>query len=405
MNFAIIVLLLALTCTAQTTPQSATVPVTLDHNRIIIDVYLPLPDGGQKRVRGWLDNGNADLWVSERVGKLMGLQPMKDSKEVEALGAKVRTVEAPKDVIVGGMKIAFSGVKEAKMISADSIAPGSSAEINLPSNVLRNYDVIMDYVDRELTLAAPGQAKFTGKSAKVFVNPPNGLVQIRATIVGKPYQLSLDLGACFSMLAGDLEQQLAKDNPKWPRNTGAVGTEIFWGMEQEAKTQALRIPVIEYGPVKLPELGVIDLLQKYMDFYRKRAGAETSGLIGGNALLNYRVGIDYTHSTVYFEQRGTYIAPGIDVVSLTLRPELDGRYTVIGVPEYEGKPAVPEAKAGDLLVAIDKVPAKGSTMGQIWSLLGGDPGETRVLTLEREGKQFTVNATVRRFLPVSNGDH
>jgi hypothetical protein len=404
MKSAIIALLLAVTSAAQTTPQSATVPVTLDHNRIIIDVYLPLPDGGQKRVRGWLDNGNADLWVSERVGKLMGLQPTKDSKEVEALGAKVRTVEAPKDVIVGGLKIAFSGVKEAKMISADSIAPGSSAEINLPSTVLRNYDVIMDYVDRELTLAAPGQAKFTGKSAKVFVNPPNGLVQVPATIAGKPYQLSLDLGACFSMLAGDLEQQLAKDNPKWPRNTGAVGTELFWGMDEEVNAQALRIPTIEYGPVKLPEVGVIDLLQKYMDFYRQRAGAETSGLIGGNALLNYRVGIDYAHSTVYFDQRGNYIAPGIDVVGLTLRPELDGRYTVIGVPDYEGKPAVPEAKPGDLLVAIDKVPAKGSTMGQIWSLLGGDPGETRVLTLEREGKQFTVNATVRRFLPVSNGD-
>jgi len=78
---------------------------------------------------------------------------------------------------------------------------------------------------------------------------------------------------------------------------------------------------------------------------------------------------------------------------------------VIGVPDYEGKPAVAEVKAGDVLVAIDKVPAKGSTMGQIWSLLGGDPGETRMLTLERDGKQFTVNATVRRFLPVSAGNH
>lgn len=394
--------MLAVGAAAQTAPQIATVPVTLDHNRIIIDVYLPLPDGGQKRVRGWVDNGNADLWLSERVGKLMAVQPIAAAKESETLGAKVRTIAAPKEVMVGGMKIAFTGVKEAKMITADSIAPGSSAEINLPSTVLRNYDVVMDYVDRELTLAAPGQAKFTGKSAKVFVNPPNGLVQVPATIAGKPYQLALDLGSCFSMLASDPFQQLAKENPKWPRNTGAVGTEIFWGMEREAKTQALRIPMIEYGPVKLPGIGVEELPQDFMAFYRQRAGTETSGLIGGNALLNYRVGVDYAHATVYFDQRGSYSAPGIDVVGLTLRPELDGRYTVIGVPDYEGKPAVPEAKAGDLLIAIDKVPAKGSTMGQIWSLLGGDPGETRVLTLEREGKQLTVNAIVRRFLPVSS---
>jgi hypothetical protein len=404
MRHAIVTLVLAITAAAQTAPQSATVPVTLDHNRIIIDVYLSLPDGGQKRVRGWVDNGNADLWVSERVAKLIALQRTPDSKETEILGAKVRTVEAPKGVVIGGMKIAFSGVKEAKMASADSIAPGSSAEINLPSTVLRNYDLVMDYVDREFTLATPGQAKFTGKSTKVFVNPPNGLIQVPANIAGKNYQMSLDLGSCFSMLAGETFQQIAKANPKWPRNTGSVGPEIFWGMEQEAKTQALRVRAIEYGPVKLFEVGIEELPQDFMAFYRQRAGAETSGLIGGNALLNYRVGIDYAHSTVYFEERGSYIASGIDVVGLTLRPELDGRYTIIGVPEYDGRPAVPDAKPGDILVAIDKVPAKESTMGQIWSLLGGEPGETRILTLEREGKQFTVTARVQRFLPLNAAD-
>ena len=405
MKSAFISLILAVAAAAQPAPQSATVPVTLDHNRIIIDVYLPLPDGSQKRVRGWVDTGNADVWLSERVAKLMALQPTPDSKETEILGAKVRMVQPPKEIVVGGMKISFAGVKEAKMVAADSVVPGSSAEINLPSTVLRNYDLIMDYVDRELTIAAPGQAKFTGKSAKAFVNPANGIIQVPAKIEGKPHQLTLDLGACFSMLMGDLFEKLATDNPKWPRNTGAVGTELFWGMQEEATQHALRVPAIEYGPVKLAEVGFDTLPQAFMSFYRQRAGADTSGLIGGNALLNYRVGIDYAHSTVYFEERGNYGAPGIDVVGLTLRPELDGRYTVIGVPEYAGKPAVPDAKAGDVLVAIDKVPAKGSTMGQIWSLLGGDPGETRVLTLAHDGKQFTVNATVRRFLPVSAGTH
>lgn len=400
MKSFIVALILGVSAVAQTAPQSATVPVTLDHNRIIIDVSLPLPDGTQKRVRGWVDNGNADLWLDERVAKLMALQPTPDSQETETLGVKVRVVQAPREIIVGGMKVVLTPAKEAKSISADSIAPGSSAEINLPSTVLRNYDLIMDYVDRELTIAAPGQAKFTGKSAKVFVNPSNGLIQVPTKIEGSNHQLALDLGSCFSMLVADAFESLAKANPKWPRNTGAVGPEIFWGMPDEAKMQALRLPSIEYGPVKLNAVGFDEFPANFLSWYRQRAGAETSGLIGGNALLGYRVGIDYARSTVYFDQRSEYATPGIDVVGLTLRPELDGRYTVIGVPEYEGKPAVPEVKAGDLLVTIDKVPATGSTMGQIWSLLGGDPGETRVLTLGRDGKPFTVNATVRRFLPV-----
>jgi hypothetical protein len=400
MRSAILAIFLAIPCAAQTAPQSVTVPVTLDHNRIIIDVYLPLPDGTEKRVRGWLDNGNVELNLDERVAKLMALRPAADAKEIEVFSVKMRMVEAPREIIVGGMKISFAGVKEAKAIDGDSIAPGSSAEINLPATVLRNYDVIMDYVDRELTLAVPGHAKFTGKSAKAFVNPLNGMIQVPAKISGKSYQLTLDLGSCFSMLTGEIFQTLARDNPKWPRNAGAVGAELFWGMPQEAKTQAMRVPFVEYGPEKLNAVGVEELPQGFLAFYRQRAGADTSGLIGGNALINYQVGIDYAHELVYFQQRATYVAPGIDVVGLTLRPEPDGRYTVIGVPEYEGKPAVPDAKAGDVLVSIDKVPAKGSTMGQIWSLLGGDPGDTRLLTLERDGKQLTVNATVRRFLPV-----
>jgi hypothetical protein len=405
MKSAFMSLILVVAAVAQTGPQSATVPVTLDHNRIIIDVSLPLPDGTRKRVRGWVDTGNPDVWLSERVAKLMALQPMPDAKETEVLSAKVRNVQAPKEILVGGMKISLAGIKETRMVAAESVGPGSSAEITLPSTVLRNYDLIVDYVDRELTLAAPGQAKFTGKSIKAFVNPANGIIQVPAKIEDNLCRLTFDLGANFSMLAGDIFEKLAKDHPKWPRNTGAVGTELFWGVQEEASQHALRVPTIEYGPVKLAEVGFDILPQGLMSFYSERAGVDTSGMLGANALLNYRLGIDYAHSTVYFDERGRFVAPGIDVVGLTLRPELDERYTVIGVPEYEGKPAVAEVKAGDVLVAIDKVPAKGSTMGQIWSLLGGDPGETRVLTLERDGKQFTVNATVRRFLPASAGNH
>ena len=94
MKSVLIAFTLGVAAVAQSAPQSATVPVTLDHNRIIIDVYLPLPDGGQKRVRGWVDPGNADVWLSERVARLMALQPTPDSKETKMLGAKVRTFQA-----------------------------------------------------------------------------------------------------------------------------------------------------------------------------------------------------------------------------------------------------------------------------------------------------------------------
>jgi hypothetical protein len=393
-----VLLLISLAAVGQTASQPVILPVTFDHNRIIIDVILPQPDGAQKRVRAWVDTGNPDLWVDENVAKRLALEYTSETTG-DILGAKVRTAKAPREIIAGGLKIPFAAGTEAKVFAAESIAPGSSAEINLPSSVLRNYDVVVDYVNREMTISLPGGTKFTGKPSKAFMNPANGLLQLTAKLDGEAFNLTLDLGACFSMLAPGEFDAIVKSHKGLAQMTGAVGTALFWGMPNEVSDRYLRLPSLEYGSTSLKGAGFGALPQNFMDFYRKRVGADTAGLVGSNALLNYKVGIDYAHQTVYFDQQSSYEPDGIDVVGLTLRPEWDETYTVIGIPEYEGKPAVPEVKAGDKLVSVDKIPAKGSTMGQIWSLLGGSPGDTRSLVLERGGKQFTVAATVRQFLP------
>jgi len=74
--------------------------------------------------------------------------------------------------------------------------------------------------------------------------------------------------------------------------------------------------------------------------------------------------------------------------------------------DYNGKPSVADVKPGDVLLGMDGAPVTGATMGQVWSLLSGTPGQTRALTLDREGKRFTIDATVRRFLTEkSSKDH
>ena len=130
-----------------------------------------------------------------------------------------------------------------------------------------------------------------------------------------------------------------------------------------------------------------------------RIGADTDGQLGGEAFRSSRLGIDYAHQAVYLDA-GHGAAPDMDVVGLTLHPEADGRFTVAGVVEIDGKPAVADLKVGDALVGVDGAPATGATLGQVWSLLGGAPGQKRGLTLEREGKRFTVDAPVLRLLAV-----
>jgi hypothetical protein len=380
----------------QPEPKSVTVPVTLDHNRVVIDIYLPLADGSNKRVRGWVDTGNPDLWMSRRVATLMGLTVDCSEKTCSATGSL-------HEIVIGGVKISFANLKQARIMvtsdqAQDVMIPGMSAEINIPSSVLRNYAVVVNFPDREFTIGAPGSVKFNGMSGKIFVNPENGLVQVPSRIDNKSYNLGLDVGASISFLSRDVFDKLAASHLQWPRMTGAVGPANLWGTNDEPQWKLLRLERLQYGPQFLTGAAMVSTPPDASAFLEKRAGITTAGLLGSNALLNYRIGIDYFHKMAYFEIGTTFKAPDFDVVGLILRPETDGRFTVIGVADFDRKPSVPEVQAGDQLIAVDKIPAPGSTMGQVWSMLEGIPGQERRLTLERGGKQFTVAAKVQHFL-------
>lgn len=354
---------------AQTT---ATVPVTLDHNRIVIDVRFPMPDGTTTRVRAWVNNGATEMTMTDHLAKKLGLP---------ITGA---TTTPPAEIHVGAMVIHPTEVKQVRVVTTESVAPGLSPEITIPAPVLRDYDLLVDYPNREFTIASPGSTPFKGTAVKAAINSESGQIQVPMEIDGEKTSLTLDLGSSFTMLPSDLVSKLQKTHSQWPHMTGAVGTADQWGTEDEVTATLLRMQLLQIGGVSEKNIAV--------------SSSKAGGALGGNALLAYRIGTDYAHSTVYFDRTVTAQAPDMDVVGLTLRPEDDERFTVVGVAEFQGKPAVPDVKAGDLLVKIDGIEAPGGTMGQVWSLLGGAPGDVRELILSRDGKQFTVKATVHRFL-------
>jgi hypothetical protein len=394
-----VVLLLTSACLAQNSSKSATVPITLDHNRVVIDVDIPLPDGSTTRIRGWVDNGNPDLYLSRRVATLIGLNVNCGEHECSA--------PPPHEIAIGSMKISLAGVKEAKIPlkpvnAASVIAPGMSAEISLPSTILRNYDVLISFPDRRFTIAVAGTLKFNGVKAKAIVNAENGLIQIPSQIEKKKCNLALDIGASITLLAPELFDTFAAAHQSWPHMTGAVGPANMWGRDSETTWKLMRVDRIQYGPLFLTDVAVAEFPKDRIDIFEKRAGIPTAGLLGANALMNYRVGLDYAHSTVYFDIGRLFNFPEFDVIGLILRPEDDGRFTILGVADFDGKPSVAGGadgvQAGDHLVAVDAIPVSGSTLGQVWSMLGGEPGKERRLTVERSGKQFTVGAEVHHFL-------
>jgi hypothetical protein len=373
-------------------PNSSTVPITLDHNRIIIDVYFPMPDGSRTRVRGWVDPGDTKISITEALAKKLGLA-VSEGKPGE------RTSQVPRELLVGDMHIDLSASKEATALSEESIAPGSSASIKLPAPILRHYDVLIDYPNREFTIGAPSSIHFEGTHIPTAVGESTGLLQTECNIAGQKNTISLDPGASVSWISGEALGKWHKAHPAWPSMAGAVGPANLWGLQSEPSWRVLRIPAITCGSTELTNGIAVPFDKDTLDWYQKRAGVPTIGLIGADVLLNFRVGIDYAHSTVYFKQLSKYAPPGLDVVGLTLKPEADGRYTVISVSEHRGKPSVPDVKVGDNLVTVDNARVKGGTMGQAWSLLSGSPGDIRMLGLIRDGKPLTVKATVYRFLP------
>ncbi len=388
-----LVALLILTSLAspQERPRPVTVPITLDHNRIVIDVYLSLPDGTTKRVRAWVDSGNSELTMSRRIASLFG--PVNCE-------AQVCSATPPSEVVIGGMKISLSGIQSAHVPAGfpnDVMVPGMSPEINLPSTVLRTHDVVFDYTNREFTIGEPGTVQFKGKPSKAQINAL-GLIQIPSQIEGQSYDLALDLGSSISFISSELLSKWHADHPAWPFMTGAVGVANMFGTPEETERFVLQLPSLQSGTNVLRQVSMASFPANLLEKFKQRAGTETVGLLGGDAFRNYRVGIDYAHSTVYLDQATNTPASDVSAVGLTLRPEPDGRYTVLAVVAYQGKPAVAEVKPGDVLLGVDGAPATGATLGQVWSLLGGTPGQTRALTLERDGRRFTVDAPIHRFL-------
>lgn len=311
---------------------------------------------------------------------------------------------------IGGMAIPLDGktpgteIKEAWVSPIDKapIAPGLEAEINIPSSILRHYDVLIDFPEHRFTIALPSNLKFKGVPAKVMVNPQNGLIQVPSQIERKKYNLGLDVGRPISFLTGELFDKLSAAHPDWPHLTGAIGPANVSGAADEAMRKLMRVERLQYGPLFLTDVAVADFPSDQLTLFASRAGGPSAGLLGSEALLNYRVGLDYAHSTVYFDIGRLFDAPDFDVVGLILRPEDDGRFTILGIADYDGKPSVPQGdegvQAGDHLVAVDGIPARGSTLGQVWAMLAGSPGTKRTLTIEHAGRQVTVVAEVQHFL-------
>ncbi|HEY7546231.1 MAG TPA: aspartyl protease family protein, partial [Blastocatellia bacterium] len=375
--------------------EQVTVPLYVEFNRPFIDLEFTRPDGSTRKARFWVDTGGGGFILTEPLAKELNLKlgEVFDSED----GGKIARIDPPQ-VSLGGMPLDLKDARALVAIGAKTFMPGVNAEGLFPAHILRRYHVIFDYPGRKFTLAKPGSLKPRGIQLSSPIGR-TGFPRIEATIGGETFGFLLDTGASFTMISQELLNKWANQHADWPRATGAVGAANMGLVAVEAKGLQLRIPDFQLATFKLEGIGAIARPKGTFENYMTRMmTSPIMGAIGGNVLSAFRIEIDYANGVTYLEKKASPDKNDADMVGLTLSAQPDGSYIVVAVSSQNPKDVIDRIQAKDKLIRVDRLEVTGAPLAKVVDSLRGKPKEKRTLILERDGKSFTVVATVVRIL-------
>lgn len=381
---------------------AANVPMMLDHNRMLVDADIQRNDGTWRRARLWVDTGSPDLMLSEPLARDLGIELPAGEPPANARAYRPE-VARPRAIRIGGLDLDLSTAGVKVIVQPRWLFGTMHNDANLPSTVLKHYQVVFDYPGHRLILAPPGSRPPRGTRVPASVHPVTGIVQVDAVVAGQRLSLALDNGASYSFVSAEVLEWLVKQHSQWPRHSGAVGCANIWGWwPGEATWPMARVPDMQLGAVSLAGVGIVGLPGVFPGglaaWYSQKTARPVAGFLGPNAFKAFRLEIDYANGAVYFERGNAPEPHDMDLVGLTLQPDPDGRYRVVGVPETGGRPAVDGIEPGDTLVKVGTIDVTETTMGTVVDALRGAPGEIRTLEIERQGRRLRIVAKVVRFM-------
>ncbi len=378
--------------------KSVTVPFMLDHNRMLVEVEIQRKDGTWQKAKLWVDSGNPKFYFSEHLARDLGIEFSGKQGNFDCT--------LPAGFRIGGKTLNTDSVDAKVMMQPFWLFSTMHNDANLPSTVLMKYHIIIDYSRKQLTIAEPGSIKPHGVRQNAHIHPKTGIVQIDAVIDGDSLSFALDNGASYSFVSDDLIAGFSRRHLDWPVMIGTLGSANMWGWwpANEQSLTVMRVPEIFWGAERITNAGMVGVPRLGLngptlgEWYSQKTAHPVDGFLGANILKSYRIEIDYMNSAVYFEKCNADEIHDMDIVGLTIQPQSGGEYLIIGVSKILGKPAVEGVEIGDKILQIDQLKTTGATMGTVIDALRGKPGEFHVLTLERDGKSFTIKAKVDRFL-------
>ena len=396
-------------------PRSVTLPFILDAGRMLVEITLLKPGGGERKVLAFVNMGSGAFGLSHALFrelnpgngrplrlKFGSLQIALDGRTIQplALASGLHLTLNP----FAGAPSAADMAKE-KEPNTDFFAP-HKVEAVISPGLLQHFQVVFDYGARTMTLAAPGTLTPEGVAVPMRVNPRTGFATVDATLDGKRTPLVIDNGGSFSTLR---DVALVIDaHPAWLRSQGGIGwaNYLFAPGGADALSPVIKIPGASLGALKLPELGaqeprmpaLIYFLAKgaFWDWYGEKAGEEIQGWIGGNVLKNFRLTLDYPARTSHWLAQGPFDTHDLDQVGIVLG-RAKGVVTVTGIAAKNGQPTVSGVAVGDRLLKIGELDTAAVSRGEMLAALHGKPGESKRLTLERAGQRIEIDVAVTGF--------
>ena len=383
---------------------TTTVPIVLDHNRMLVEVEIQRCDSTWRKVLLWVDSGNPYMNISESLAIDLGLD-LSRAKDTSFKESRL-IVPTPKSLRINGMNLNTDSVYTMVLFQPFWLFSTMHCDGNLPSSILKKYHIVIDYPKKELTIAEPKSLSPRGTKSNAYIHPETGIVCLDASIDGDSLCFALDMGASYSFISEDILLNYANKYPNWPRVTGTLGCANMWGWwpANEQNFPVVRVPQIKWGNELFNSIGLVGVLKfspngpTLGEWYSRKTAKPVVGFIGPNALKNYRVEIDYANSQIYFEKSGEPDMKEMDMVGISVRQLPDSTYQVVGNVQVDGKPVVTGIDSGDIIISIDGWHVKGETMGNVVDRLRGTPDEIRRIVLRRDGVEKVIESKVTHFL-------
>ena len=372
--------------------RGSTIPVDLSDNRPFITVQL----GSSRHTRDvlcWFDTGGGTFMVVKPVVDALGLPS--SGAVVSTEGLHLQPI-APPRLSIGGTEIVLAS--DAAMMSLDgpTTDPSVSSQAFLPGRFLREHRVLIDYPGKRFGLDQPAD---TGASALAAqIDARSTFPRLEVVIDGERVGLLLDTGASCTMLSRAYLDKLAAKHPDWKTANGAYGAANMSGGRGELEARMLRIPEIDLSGIVLRDVVAVSRpVGTFEHWMSNMTSAPIIGALGGNALRNLRLQIDYPRNTVTAAHTDNAVPHEFEMVPLTLAPTFKG-YQIAGTMAG-AKFSVPrESLGGKTLVAIDDETLEGKNIGAVLARLRGEAGNTRRLKIVSQGGVQTVDATVAHII-------